>query len=176
MACRNKGLSRRGAGGGAGLVAALVPFLIVGSICATPKFVRAQSITGPEAQKAPTDPTEVLQMLRERWGVDAWDDTDEEPARPIVDDELKDEVAHPAAPVEALIAELQQAVKLLNLGHLTVEQRIAAKKAERLAESQIRAAVEDARQPLRTRLGVKRALRMAFSDYLATLEALVGLP
>ena len=115
-------------------------------------------------------------MLRERWGVDAWDDTDEEPARPVVDDELKDEVADPAAPVEALIAELQQAVKLLNLGRLTVEQRIAAKKAEHLAESQIRAAVEDARQPLRTRLGVKRALRMAFSDYLATLEALVGLP
>ena len=155
-------------GGGRGRVAALVPFLIVGSICANNKFVRAQSITGPEAQQAPTDPTEVLQMLRERWGVDSSDDTDEETARPLVDDELKD--------VEALIAKLQQAVKILNLDRLSAEQCIAGKNAERRAESQIRPAVEDAKQPFRTRLAVKRALRMAFSDYLATLEALVGLP
>lgn len=100
-------------------------------LCATPELLRAQSIAGPETPKAPTDPTEVLRMLRDEWGIDASDGADGEAAHPRVGvgDELIGGLADSGASAEILIAALQRGAKLLNPGRFAEEHRVAIKKA-----------------------------------------------
>ena len=122
---------------------ALFPLLCaVAVLCVTPELLQAQSITGPAGAKRPSNPIEVLQMLRIEWGLDLAASPVDGGSYLRVGDELTEGLTDLEAASETLVARIYRAVKLINSSRWSQEQLVAIKRAASLAENRIIAAVD----------------------------------
>ena len=156
---------------GASCAAMSVLLVLAGALVVTAGPLRAQSISGLDEDKAPSDPVELLETLRTEWGLHSVETASGQEAPWGIGDELTAGRQTAGATLDALLTELQRAVKLVDAGDFSDEQRGAMKKAATQAERQIRAAVEGSGDA-----GIlpAEAVRAAFSDYLSALEALIA--
>ena len=140
----------------------------VAVLYATSGLLHAQGISGLEGTKA--DPIVVLPTLRAEWGLNLAAAAGDE----RVGDELTEGLTDPGAASAALVARLRRGVKRIDLRRFAEEDRAAVKVAAFVAENRIIAAVDGLSRDTHTAEAARQAVRVAFSEYLATLEALIG--